>query len=82
MSVHDAHDSHGRRGSARAPDAARGDAPVPLPVHRAADAPPPADDVELSISVHADGRQIAVRRCTAAEGGARRTVHIDAVVRG
>ena len=32
------------------------DVPVPLPVHRAADAPPPAGDVEVTLSVHADGR--------------------------
>jgi hypothetical protein len=36
----------------------------------------------VTISVHADGRQIAVRRCVAADAGAPRTVHIDAVVRG
>ncbi|HEU4629968.1 MAG TPA: hypothetical protein VFS08_09475 [Gemmatimonadaceae bacterium] len=58
-----------------------GEAVVPLPVHRAADAPPAAD-VELSVSVHADGRQIVVRRHTAPSGSARRTVHIDAIVRG
>jgi hypothetical protein len=75
-----------RDASHRPPDppsrTTRGDVPVPLPVHRAADAPPPLDDVEVTLSVHADGRQIAVRRSIAADAGARRTVHIDAVVRG
>ncbi|HEX6630277.1 MAG TPA: hypothetical protein VF048_04265 [Gemmatimonadaceae bacterium] len=52
----------------------------PPPPPGRADAPPA--DVEVTISVHADGRQIAVRRCVAADAGAPRTVHIDAVVRG
>ena len=78
MSDHDPLDPRSPHPPPRTP---RRDVPVPLPVHRAADAPPPAGDVEVTLSVHADGRQIVVRRCTASDGEARRTVHIDAVVR-
>jgi len=55
--------------------------PSSLPPPSAPVAAPPAD-VEVTLSVHADGRQIAVRRCVAADTGVPRTVHIDAVVRG
>lgn len=54
--------------------------PSPATPPTRTDAPPA--DVEVTLSVHADGRQIAVRRCVASAAGAPRTVHIDAVVRG
>jgi hypothetical protein len=39
-------------------------------------------EVELKVAVHADGRQIVVRRQTEADPhGGQRTLHIDAVVR-
>jgi hypothetical protein len=44
---------------------------------------PAADrEIELRVAMHADGRQIVVRRFTEVdERSGRRTLHIDAVVR-
>ena len=44
--------------------------------------PAPDREIELRVAVHADGRQIVVRRFTEVdERSGRRTLHIDAVVK-
>ena len=40
-----------------------------------------ASDVEVSVQLHRDGTQVTVVRHTVADGGDRRTVGIDAVIR-
>lgn len=54
-------------------------APVSPPVHRG-DARAPLTQ-EVSVRRAEDGGQIVVRRVVAGDAGARRTLHIDAVVR-